>query len=266
MPRSLVIYPEPGYLGDSFTAPAQNNWHLPHVGLMRQLKDDGWTVKVWPCDGVDVQTDVGLSFDHPTYDCKIPDRAICVNLEPPVIRPRFFLRIHGWPYKRILTCARPYVNDKNILWSAFPCVPYEGLKAKVRDKYRCAISSGDKKNTLPPALYNHPEAMYERRRQLYLAYGKHIDLYGWGWHSDPEVMEKTNFTGPVDRKVYTLSQYEVATVIENQVIPGYTTEKYWDAVQGGCFVDYTGSHPDYPITEALPTEWAGRIVKHLNDL
>ena len=263
--RSVVIYPEPGYLGAAFTEPVANNWHLPHKELVGQLKDAGYDVKIWPCE-VDTQKDVGLAFDHPIYDCKIPDLALCVNLEPPVIRPRFFHRIHGWPYKRILTCARPYADDKKILWAPFPAVRNQTPLAKVRDKYRCAISSGNKNVTLPSDLYNHPDAMYGRRRQIYLAYGKNLDLYGWGWESDPEVMKATNFMGPVADKCFILSQYRIATVIENQVIQGYTTEKYWDAMQAGCVMDYTGSVPDYELEDALPVAWAGRIVEHLKSL
>ena len=263
--RSVVIFPEPGYLGSAFTEPVTNNWHLPHVELVRQLKEAGFSVKVWPCE-VDPQNDVGLSFDHPTYDCKIPDRAICVNLEPPVIRPRFFARLHGWPYKKIFTGCRPYVDCKKTFWHPFPAIRYEGQLAKERTLYRCAISSGNKRVTLPGDMYNHPDAMYERRRQIYLAYGKHIDLYGWGWEKDPEVMEKTNYMGPVDHKVFVLSQYKIATVIENQVISGYTTEKYWDALQAGCLMDYTGSEPDYSMEDALPIAWAAGIVEQIKSL
>lgn len=256
--RSVVIYPEPGYQGEAFTSPAKNNWHVGNLAVYKKLQEEGWTVKVWPCE-VDTTGDIGLAFDHPTYDCKIPDTAMCVNLEPPVIRPRFFARIHGWPYKKILSCSRPYCDDKKIFWSAFPAMRYEGHLAKTRTGWRCAISSGDKR-------FDHPEAMYERRRQIYLAYGKHIDLYGWGWQEDVEIMQRTNFKGPCDNKVLTLSHYHIATVIENQVIPGFTSEKYWDAAQAGCMIDYTGSVPDYGIEEAFPPAWAARIVGHLNTL
>ena len=137
--RSVVIYPEPGYQGAAFTEPVANNWHLPHLELVRQLTAAGYEVKVWPCE-VDTTGDIGLAFDHPTYDCKIPDRSICVNLEPPVIRPRFFSRLHGWPYKRILTACKPYADNKRVMWSAFPAVWNDKPLAKGRDKYRCAIS------------------------------------------------------------------------------------------------------------------------------
>jgi len=270
MPRSVVIYPEPGYCGAAFTEPAMNNWNLPNVAVYDRLKQEGYDVKVWPCE-VDVQNDIGLAFDHPTYDCKIPDLAMCVNLEPPVIRPRFFLRLHGWPYKKILTCCKPYADERKVFWHPFPAVKYEGVLAKDRigepeGIQRVAITSGNKSATLPKELYNHPEAMYERRRQIYLAYGKNIALWGWGWHVDPEVMEKTTFCGPTENKVFTLSKYRIATVIENQVISGFTSEKYWDAFQAGCQIDYTGSWPDYPLEDALPESWAKGIVGHVNNL
>ena len=260
MDRSIVIYPEPGYEGDRFVEPAQNNWHVPNQEVLSRLKADGWRVKVWPCE-VDPEKDVALAFDHPIYDCPILSHkaSMCVNLEPPVIRPRFFARIHGWGYKKILSCFRPYCDGKIVFWSAFPAVRYKGPLSSVRDRWRCAISSGDKR-------FPHPEAMYERRRQIYLAYGKHIDLWGWGWQGDPETMNAVNFMGPTDNKVLTLSRYKIATVIENMVIDGFTSEKYWDAMQAGCMIDYTGSVPDYPMEEAFPEAWAGRILAELNSL
>lgn len=256
--RSVVIYPEPGYEGDRFTAPAPNNWHVGNIELLRALKEAEWSTKVWPCE-VDVGSDIGLAFDHPTYDCKIPDTAMCVNLEPPIIRPRFFTRLHGWPYKRILTCCRPFVDGKKVFWSAFPVFKYDGYLAKERTGQLCAISGGGKTFTLPGE-------MYTTRRNVYKAFGKLLDLYGWGWEKDQEIMDTCNYMGRVENKVYTLSMYDMAIVIENQVIPGFTSEKYWDCKQAGPEMLYVGSKPDYPIEEAFPAAWTARIVEHLNAL
>lgn len=257
--RSVVIYPEPGYEGESlFLRPAPNNWQKGNAEVMRRLKQEGYTVKVWPCE-VDTQNDIGLAFDHPVYDCKIPDTALCVSLEPPVVRPRFFQRIHGWPYKRIITCHKPFVDDKYIFYSPFPTMPYDGPLAEKKTGKLVAISSGNKK-------FGTPGEMYTTRRNVYMGFGKHLDLYGWGWESDPEVRDACNYLGQVENKIKILSQYETAIVIENQVVPGYTSEKYWDCLQAGTKMVYIGSYPDYGIEEALPEAWANRIVSHLNTL
>jgi hypothetical protein len=252
--RDVVIYPEPGYEGGAFLDVAPNNWHLSNRELVRQLGIAGYTVKIWPCE-VDVDNDIGLALDHPRYPAKIPNLAMCVNLEPPVVYPRFFERINGWPYQRILTVYKPYVDDKRTFWSPFPIVKYDGPLEK-HERYLCAISSGDK-------LFDHPDALYEARRQCYLSFGKDIDLYGWGWQRDTEIMDRCNYIGPVDNKVLTLSKYKFAIVFENQVLPGWTSEKYWDCIQAGTVPIYRGSLPDYPMERAMPVEWAKGILEHL---
>ena len=257
MPRSVVIYPEPGYEGKAFTAEAPNSWHLSNVALVGALKTAGYDVKIWPCD-VDVESDIGLALDHPRYDAKLPKTAMCVNLEPPVVYPRFFDRINGWPYKRILTCCMPYVDDKRTFWSPFPIVKYDGKLAS-HDKFLCAISSGNKH-------FARPGELYTDRRNCYLSFGKDIDVYGWGWHEDVDLIHKCNYLGPVDNKILTLSKYKYAIVFENQCIPGFTTEKYWDCIQAGTVPLYRGSLPDYPMKEALPKGWSANIVRHLKEI
>ena len=255
--RRVVIYPEPGYEGARFTAEAPNNWHLSNVALVEGLKNAGYPVKIWPCE-VDTRLDIGLAIDHPRYEAKIPDLAMCVNLEPPVVYPRFFDRLRGWPYKRILTCCKPYVDDKRTFYSPFPIVRYEG-KLGDHGKYLCAISSSNKR-------FEHKDALYADRRKNYLSWGKDIDVYGWGWHEDVDIIARCNYLGPVDNKIATLSKYKYAVVFENQIIDGFTTEKYWDCLQAGTTPLYRGSIPDYPMEDALPQAWAGRIVKHLAEI
>lgn len=260
-----VIFPEPGYLGGKFSQVLPNlrsnaGWEIGNIELMRQLREAGYSVDVWPCK-VDKEHDIGLAIDHPLYDCDIPDKSMCVNLEPPVVRPRFFARFHGWPYKRILTHARPYVDERKAFYSPFPCIKYEGPLAPEKQAHPeiCAISSGDK-------TFDHPEAQYKNRRQAYLAFQKDIDVYGWGWHTDTELISKCNYLGPVDNKVFTLSRYKYALVFENQILEGYCTEKWWDCIQAGTEAIYRGWKPDYPIEDALPEKWAANIVKHLGEI
>lgn len=255
--RNVAIYPEPGYEGERFLEAAPNDWHLSNRELVKQLNESGYAVKIWPCD-VDVASDIGLAFDHPRYEAKLPDTAMCVNLEPPVVYPRFFDRFGGWPYKRVLTCCKPYVDGVRSFWSPFPIVKYAGELGK-HDKYLCAISSGNKK-------FDHADALYEARRQCYLSFGKDIDIYGWGWHGDTEIADVCNYMGPLDNKVATLSKYKYAIVFENQQIDGFTSEKYWDCIQAGTTPIYRGSWPDYPMEEALPYAWAKNILEHLSCL
>lgn len=256
---NVVIFPEPGYEGKCFE-PAPNDWHKPMVELKRQLETQGATVREWDRSPEFPygEKDIGIYFDNLAAPPP-KGKSILVVLEPPVVAPRTYERLHGWPFTRILTFARDYCDDKRVFYSPYPIVKYTGLLSDVkRDGYICAITSGGK--SFGP--------MYEARRLSYLSWGKDLDLYGWGWEKDPEVMNACNYKGAIEgHKVRVLARYKFAIVFENwHPGPGYCSEKYWDCIQAGTFPLYRGWRPDYTLDDACEEAWAKRIVEHVKSL
>jgi len=260
--QRIIIYPEPGQTPETFLGPLPNNWHLPHVEVVRQLEKAGYEVHIWPCE-VDAKKDIGLAFDFPRYRCVMPERAVCVMLEPPVVFPRQYERMNGLPFQRILTFALAFCDEKRVFYSPYPVVRYEGSLAPKRDRYICAVSSGGKDFPIAKVGELMFEPLYGARRQAYMSMGKNLHLYGWGWENDLEVLKVCSYRGPVENKILTMSRYEMAAVFENVEIVGYASEKYWDAIQAGCRVLHRGWIPDYPMSEAEGPAWAKRIVEHI---
>ncbi len=252
-----MIFPEPGYEGEKL-------WDdTIYIELRAQLEEKGHTVASFPCD-VDISHDVGLYCGLPLYPCPTTQNSICVQLEPPVtpFRARFYERMGGLPFNRIITFVKDYVDDKRVFYDCFPIVPYQGELAPKRDKYICAVSGGGKEFpsvTIDGRLY---ESLYPARRLAYMGFGKDLDLYGRGWEKDVEMIQAVNYCGPCENKIKTMSQYKYAIVFEN-CLDVYTSEKYFDAQMAGCIQLYRGQLPQYDINHADYRNWAARIIKHL---
>ena len=177
-------------------------------------------------------------------------------------RARFYERMGGLPFTRILTFVREYCDEKRVFWEPFPIIPYLGELAPVRDLYICAVSGGGKEFpsvTIDGKLW---ESLFNARRLVYLGFGKDLDLYGTGWEKDAEIMNACNYLGQCENKIKTMSRYKYAIAFENTA-SCYTSEKYWDAKQAGCEVLYRGQLPNYTMEYADYRRWAERVIKHL---
>jgi hypothetical protein len=254
----VVIFPAPGGPeGEELFAPRENDWHIVALETKRQVEAQGWELAVWPCEVS--QTDFGIVFEH---HLKLPrmDRKICILQEPPVVRPRPYEIITGLPYDRVLTFCRPYVDNKLIHFMPFNTPSYTKDLSRIhRDGYICAIS-GNKS-------FNHPEALYQARRQAYLSWGKDLDLYGHGWALDAEIMATCNYKGIVQDKVSTLARYKFAIVFENQIIHGWNSEKLYHCLQSGTVPLYRGSKEDVlPLSEVTEVRWNERLIQHIKDV
>lgn len=255
----IVFFNEPGYEGNKVFEPCQNNYNRPFVALKQQLEAAGHEVLTFPVEGVDFQKAIGIYFDMPR-DGAAPlcFRSLLVMLEPPCVAPREYERLHGLPFTRILTFKRDLCDNQRVFYSPFPIPRYDRPIEGKHDKYICAIS-GNKR-------FDHPEALYDARRQAYLSWGKDIDVYGIGWHTDQELMDRCNYLGPCEDKIQTLSKYKYALVFENQVIDGYNSEKYYDCLVAGTVPLYRGGAAPLPIEEVYEDKWAERIVKHVGEI
>ena len=270
----VIVYEEPGI---KFCEPLPNDWHLVGVELKRQLIEAGFEVydehEVIPDADKDIAfyADALLRPNHPL----VHKKSLYISLEPPVINPRFYDRIQGWSYSRILTFSRQHVDNKRIFYSPYPNVRYidwpmggcyirgspewvkleERRKEKETRKDLCAITANKGSS--------HPAELYGARREIYRAMGKRLDLYGHGWQSDP-LVNFVNYHGPCLHTSPIYQQYKHAISIENQWLEGYASEKYWTPLQAGCeFLIRIGWKPDFELKDCDEIGWSRGIVEHI---
>jgi hypothetical protein len=262
----VVIFPEPGYEGEKLWQPARNDWHLPYLEVKAQLEEKGHEVTSSDYNTV-IPHQVALYCGMHSISPPPVGPSVCVQLEPPIVpnRARFYERMGGLPFTRILTFVREFVDNKRVFHEVVPAMPYKGELAPVRDLYICAVSGGGKE--FPSVVVDGKtyESLFSARRFAYLSWGKDLDLYGRGWEKDIEIMNVCNYLGPCEDKIKTMSRYKYAIVFENTA-DCYTSEKYWDAIQAGCVPLYRGEWPKYDLEHADYRNWAKRIVKHLEDI
>jgi hypothetical protein len=246
-------------MGNALLLPQPLNWHITTNELKRQVEDKGWTFHIWPDIDFDpMGKDVVALYNgvYPQTPDPVPvvEKSVLLILEPPVVKPRTYERLFGWHHRRILTFVRSAVDGKRVFYVPFPVPSYTKDLSRIRrDKYICAISSN---KMIPGSLHGD-------RRLAYLGWGKDLDLWGWGWHTDPEMMDKVNYCGPVNDKVAKLAEYQFAIAFENQIIEGYTSEKYWHCVQAGTVPLYRGWRPDYTLDYCTEVNWSKNVVAHL---
>ena len=257
MPR-VIVYEEPNI---RFCEPLPNDWHFSALELKRQLIEAGFDVFGEHETTPDPEHDVAIYLDallrpqHPPLHKK----SLYISLEPPVVNARFYERINGWPYTRILTFSRECIDDKRIFYLPYPNVKYE-RKDNVhvlRTGNMCAITA-NKRNT-------HPEELYTARRDIYRALGPKLDLYGKGWAGDP-ICDHVNYRGPCDHIFDVYQRYKIAISIENQYLEGYASEKYWTPLQAGCELMRIGWKSDYPLADCDSKAWAQGITRHVTEI
>jgi len=135
----------------------------------------------------------------------------------------------------------------------------------------CVLISSQKYSTHQNALYKE---RYEIIRWFERAHPRQFDLYGQRWdrfyfnnrlwrlnillarfyRHFPRHFKTHHFPshkGPVARKHEVMQAYKFAIVYENAVVPGYLTEKIFDAFFAGCVPVYLGA-PD--ILDYIPAE------------
>ncbi len=251
----VIVYDEPGI---TFCEPLPNDWHLTGFALRDRLQSRGLEVFGEHETTADPEKDVAIYYDallrpqHPPMHKK----SLFISLEPPVVNPRFYDRIDGWLYNRILTFSRKHCNDRNIYWVPFPTVRYASVKTDKINRI-CAISTNHRQ------FDGHHEELYSTRRRIYQALGKQLDLYGRLWQHDPEISHLVNYKGPCGSNYKTFCKYKVALSIENQYLEGYCSEKYWTPLQAGCELQRIGWNPDYTLSDCDEKGWSEIITGHV---
>lgn len=258
MDKKIVVYDEPGI---KFCEPLPNDWHLSGLELKRRLIDAGFEVKGEYETKPDPINDIAIYFDtlmrpqHPV----LHKRSLYISLEPPVVgnQQRFYERINGWPYTRMLTFSRAHVDGKRVFWSPYPAVRYENKEVDRTGGDMVAITANK--------TSGHPEELYTARREIYRAMGKRLHLYGKGWGTDP-ICNFVDYRGACVHNFNTFCEYKHAISIENQYLEGYCSEKYWTPLQAGCELIRIGWKADYSLDDCDEVGWSMRIVEHVKEV
>lgn len=204
-------------------------------------------------------------------------KSFLILQEPPVVRPdNWDIDSHS-SFRRVFTWDEKLCNASN-RYSQFRW-PQAVPKLKLRkydasgfepffdfqERRLCTMIAGGKNSFEPGALYFERVKwiqFFEEKRAKGLILAKTFDLYGRGWNwlfeTHRDWLKKigyrgylTSYAGNVESKFETLQKYRFAIAYENQVAPGYITEKIFDCLFAGCIPIYYG---DPGITEKIPKE------------
>ena len=124
----------------------------------------------------------------------------------------------------------------------FPCLPQDrttltaDLAATVAEPRPslCCIVARYARNGAPNALQDERIAVVD-------AFGADMDIYGRDpWHGPNRWKERSNYRGAVADKIGMLRRYDFTLVYENCDVPGYVTEKLFDALRAGAVPLYRG--------------------------
>ena len=93
------------------------------------------------------------------------------------------------------------------------------------------------------------------------------DVYGRNWPKNTNIAGQSRKGEWQEAKRNILGHYKINICFENTIIPHYVTEKFWDAILGGCLPIYHGS--DNGIYETFPRnsfiEASGKSVEEIGD-
>lgn len=196
---------------------------------------------------------------------------LIMNESPLVREDNFNIKNHKY-FNKIFSWNDELVDNKKYFKFNYSFqIPKEIPKIFNKEKLCCLIV-GNKDS-------KHPNELYSERKKLIRwfenNYPKDFDLYGVGWNEYrfkgiklirglnripflKKLMFKyfgdyyPSYKGKVVNKFETMQDYKFAICYENiKDIPGYITEKIFDAMFAGCVPIYWGANN---VTDAIPKE------------
>lgn len=236
---------------------------LPFVALHKFAEDRGILVATTDCMTV-TEADAVVFLDMPNLNNQVFMQAISENkpLYLIVLESRIF-RPDNYDIQRLAYFNKIFTYDDSMV----DCEKYfklnyafdlpKEIDTSVKQKL-CVMIAGNKKSS-------HPQELYSAREQLirwFESYHpKDFDLYGFGWERDTlssmkrrhylnpiklfKILSNRRFVsyrGSVERKKPVLAKYRFVICYENVLgIPGYITEKIFDAFFAGSVPVYLGA-------------------------
>jgi hypothetical protein len=223
--------------------------------------------------------DAVIFSDHPTllnpYFLKLrrtKTKLYLYLMENEVNRPDNYWKWNHRDFEKVFTWDPTLVDNKKYFQFFHPGKIPENFRVDLSQKSKfCVLISSQKYST-------HKKALYKERIDIIRWFEREhpgqFDLYGQRWDrfyfssslwrlniflahfysyfpSRFKVRRFPSFRGRVARKHDVMQAYKFAIVYENAVVPGYLTEKIFDAFFAGCVPVYHGA-PD--VLNYIPAE------------
>ncbi|MCH9621548.1 MAG: hypothetical protein S4CHLAM20_09700 [Chlamydiia bacterium] len=176
-------------------------------------------------------------------------KIIIIQTEPPHVVPLNYVQNYLDRYPKILTYNNDMVDGKKFKKYNFPRPILDIVDDIVpfKEKKLCALINSHKRS-----LYKNRDQLYTARKRVIkyfeVNHPEDFDLYGNGWPKS----SYPSYQGTVKSKTDVLKHYKFTFTYENiKELPGYVTEKIFDAMIAGSVPIYLGA-PD--ICDIVPKE------------
>lgn len=248
---------------------------LPFSELKRIAEKRGITVATIPTF-VPYAIDAYVFIDMPDPSSPPFRKALASNkplyliiLESPLIRPQNYDPINHGYFRKIFTYNDAQVDgDRFIKLNYSFRLPQKISRDFAAKQKLCVMIAGNKRSQHPQELYDERLTAIHWFEQYHPA---DFDLYGFGWETGrvwrhlPEWVKGhwknlgrigapnvPSYRGTVDRKHDVMGKYKFALCYENiRDVPGYITEKLFDALFAGTVPVYRGANN---VTDHIPPE------------
>jgi len=243
----------------------RDNCHYQFYLLKQYFASRGYDLSTQDINGPE-NSDAVLFRNVPSFAAAMPPslagKSFLLFLESKAIRPENYLRANHAGFRRIFTNADEFVDGQRYLRVNY-CDPFpDSILDDVAPRSGFAALVAANKRTL------HPDSLSGERRRLIdwfdRAHPGELDLFGPDWDlykfAGPRWVRKLNrrkilrplrralaatprcYRGTVVSKLDTLRGYRFCIAFENiGGVPGYITEKLFDAFKAGCIPVYLGA-------------------------
>lgn len=171
-----------------------------------------------------------------TYLKQYPKEKLILFLwEPPTVMPQNYDPKNHEIFSKVYTWNDHLVDNAKYHKFFYPVLlPMINETIPFESKKLCTMIAGNLSS-------QHPNELYTARRNLANFFETHhpqdFDLYGKWWPTSYQT-----YKGPIDNKINYLKQYKFCIAYENaKNIPGYITEKIFNAFQAGTVPIYLGA-------------------------
>lgn len=248
---------------------------LPFTELKRIAVKRGVTVATTPVLAP-AAIDAYLFIDMPDLSSSTFIQALTSNkplylliLESPLVRPQNYDSANHRYFRKIFTYNDAQVDNKKFIKLNYSFrLPHKLPRDLTVKEKLCVMIAGNKLSQHPQGLYAERLAAIDWFEQNHPS---EFDLYGYGWDTGrmgrhvPEWLTRRwpalrrlgapricSYRGAVERKRDVMGRYRFALCYENiKDVPGYITEKIFDAFFSGTVPVYRGANN---VTDHIPPD------------